>query len=98
MRVGGRGECLLAVSGRGPCCVILRSNWTNQYLNWKERLGLHWGSPPGPPAKRDQLLVAPQRQRTCQELIMICITLFPHLYFSWEIKKKNVILFLLACS
>lgn len=74
---GWEGGCLLAVSGRGPCCVILRSNWINQYLNWKERLSLHWGSPPGPPAKRDHLLIALQRQRICKELIIICITFFP---------------------
>lgn len=36
-----------AVPGGDPRCVIPRSNWTNQYVNWRKRLGLHRASPPG---------------------------------------------------
>lgn len=46
-----------AASGGDPRSVILRSNWTNQYVNRRKRLGLHCASPPGPHERRGQLVL-----------------------------------------
>lgn len=85
-----------AVSGGDPRCVVLRSNWTNQYENWRKRLGLHCASPLGLHEPRKASRQCSAGAESPEGDGSNLYHLVPRLDFFWEIKKKNVI-FILTC-